>query len=121
MISDLAFNLIGAAALPFYQSLTHDACQHIVEETELDCMFGFEDDLMHFLDYPSITKYVCFEKPSEELKSKAGEAQVYDFWARWRTQTSKKLSSRCLEQLLLRRRLLFSTRVARRELPRERK
>lgn len=82
MISDLAFNLIGCAPVPFYQRLTEDAVKHIVVEAELDCMFGFEEDLIHLLDqgHPNIKKYVCFEKPSETLKTKVGDAKLYDFW-----------------------------------------
>ena len=83
MISDLAFNMIGCAPVPFYQRLSEDACKHVVVEAELDCMFGFESDLIHFLDqgHPTITKLVCFEKPSEGLKAKAGSVKLYDFWA----------------------------------------
>ncbi len=82
MICDLAFSLIGCAAVPFYQALNIEACKHIIGEVELDTMFGFESDLMHLLEqgHEGITRLVCFDKPSEELKTKAGTAKVFDFW-----------------------------------------
>ena len=45
MIADLAFNMIGSAPVSFYQGLSDEASKHIVLETEIDCMFGFDTDL----------------------------------------------------------------------------
>ncbi len=72
MISDLAINLVGGASIPFYQALGPEACQHILEETNLTTFFGAGADVLRFVKMgkevtANVKNIVSFDGVSEEL------------------------------------------------------
>ena len=49
MITDLAINMVGGTSVPFYQALSAEATQHIVNETGVTTLFGSGPDLLRFV------------------------------------------------------------------------
>ena len=86
MIADLAINMVGGTSVPFYQALSADATQHIVNETGVTTLFGAGPDLLRFVKLgkeatEGIKNIVSFDGVSEDLINASEDRFVlFDYW-----------------------------------------
>ena len=79
VVTDLAANLLGITTVPLYETLGLQMLEIILEQTEMQTIFGSEKSLLNMLNCEAgeaeerlkairfIRKVVCFDTPSEKL------------------------------------------------------